>query len=39
MLVNWQLDDGENATDAQIINVLQDIMEIITQDIMVDGHK
>uniref|UniRef100_A0A2N9IBD1 1,3-beta-glucan synthase n=2 Tax=Fagus sylvatica TaxID=28930 RepID=A0A2N9IBD1_FAGSY len=33
------LDDGENATDAQVINVLQDIMEIITQDIMVDGHK
>ncbi len=39
MLVNWQLDDGENATDAQVINVLQYIMEIITQDIMVDGHK
>ncbi|KAM4094931.1 hypothetical protein ACB094_06G232100 [Castanea mollissima] len=30
---------SENVPEPQIINVLQDIMEIIMQDIMVDGHK
>lgn len=24
---------------SQIINVLQDIMEIITQDVMINGHE
>lgn len=39
MLVYRQLVDSENVSEPQIINVLQDIMEIIMQDIMVDGHK
>ncbi|KAM3698995.1 hypothetical protein ACJW30_06G231600 [Castanea mollissima] len=33
------LAESENFSEPQIINVLQDIMEIITQDIMVDGHE
>ncbi|GLT65761.1 hypothetical protein SLA2020_381740 [Shorea laevis] len=31
--------DGENFSEPQIINVLQDIMEILTKDIMVHGHE
>ncbi|KAM4094928.1 hypothetical protein ACB094_06G232000 [Castanea mollissima] len=33
------LAESENFSEPQIINVLQDIMEIITQDIMVDDHE
>ncbi|KAM3698993.1 hypothetical protein ACJW31_06G228400 [Castanea mollissima] len=33
------LAESENFSEPQIINVLQDIMEIITQDIMVDCHE
>lgn len=39
MFVNWQLAESEQFSEPQIINVLQDIMEIITQDIMIDGHR
>ncbi|KAL0884530.1 hypothetical protein Bca101_008511 [Brassica carinata] len=31
--------EGDETYKSQIINVLQDIIEIITQDIMVDGHE
>lgn len=37
MFVHWQQADGEN--ESQIINVLQDIMEILTKDIMDGGHE
>ncbi|KAL0002256.1 hypothetical protein SO802_016037 [Lithocarpus litseifolius] len=33
------LAESENFSEPQIINVLQDIMEIITQDIMIDGYR
>ncbi|XP_030933819.1 callose synthase 7-like isoform X3 [Quercus lobata] len=33
------LAESEHFSEPQIINVLQDIMKIITQDIMIDGHK
>ena len=37
----WQLsgDEEDDTYKSQIINVLQDIIEIITQDIMVNGHE
>ena len=39
--VIWQLDEDETVESykSQIINVLQDIMEIISQDIMISGHE
>ncbi len=43
LLICWQLelDDSEDvdAYKSQIINVLQDIIEIITKDIMIHGHE
>ena len=39
MLVYWQQADSENISESQIINVLQDIFEILTKDIMVGGHE
>ncbi|KAB2613297.1 callose synthase 7-like [Pyrus ussuriensis x Pyrus communis] len=32
-------DENDENSMRQIINVLQDIMEIITQDVMINGHK
>ena len=43
MLLYWQLSDEEESENYQpetaIINILQDIMEIITQDVMVNGNE
>lgn len=41
MSLFWQLGeyDDDETYRAQIINVLQDIMEIITKDVMVNGHE
>ena len=42
-IVSLQLSDSDYEDEElykdHIINVLQDIMEIITQDIMIDGHE
>jgi len=42
-IVSLQLSDGDyedgELYKSHIINVLQDIMEIITQDVMIDGHE
>lgn len=40
-LLVWQLSDYDDLDmyRAQVINILQDIMEIITQDIMTNGHE
>ena len=39
-LIYWQQTEEEDFENykRQIINVLQDIMEIITQDVMFNGH-
>ncbi|KAI3881502.1 hypothetical protein MKX03_035580 [Papaver bracteatum] len=37
-LLNLLKDDEDESYKAQIVNVLQDIMEIITQDVMTKGH-
>ncbi|KAL9244287.1 hypothetical protein vseg_018081 [Gypsophila vaccaria] len=39
LLLNDSEYDDEDLYKSHIINVLQDIMEIITQDVMVDGHE
>lgn len=43
LLICWQLEVGDHedvdAYRSHIINVLQDIIEIITQDIMIHGHE
>uniref|UniRef100_A0A5B7C4U4 1,3-beta-glucan synthase n=1 Tax=Davidia involucrata TaxID=16924 RepID=A0A5B7C4U4_DAVIN len=40
LLDHLQVDDDDEEVDkSQIINVLQDIMEIITQDVMTKGHE
>jgi hypothetical protein len=39
MFVHWQQAEDDNFSESQIINVLQDIMEILTKDIMDGGHE
>jgi hypothetical protein len=39
MFVHWQQAEVENFSEPQIINVFQDIMEILTKDIMDGGHE
>lgn len=41
LVVEWQMEDYEDLElyRSQIINKLQDIIEIIIQDVMFDGHK